>query len=372
MVDFYTYSIYLFVLLWCVVFSYTAYYNRVVCKVKPFQYFFLFLSFIVLVIISGLRDFVGTDYNNYYNFYEFQSYNEEEVGVRLEIGFKTIIDLLKRIDLGPWTLFTTSAILIWSLFFISFKNFKKHLYLGLFFAITYNFFFFSFNGIRQAIAMAALGFAFKYIEDKKMIKYFIFIFLTSTIHYSIIIFLPFYFFISKIHFKQFVWYVLFFVSLLLHFISASLLVVPLYTLNNWLSFIGIEYGNYISSFENSIKTLDSSKISLGYIVYVIIGFFILMYYKEIVAKEKKYLPYFNLSLIGIVFYNAFANILIIARVNSYFIFFQIFCLTFIIKHLLESKNKIIAYLILLFFVFIFIYNISVNSNGCNPYQFISF
>jgi membrane-associated HD superfamily phosphohydrolase len=121
--------------------------------------------------------------------------------------------------------------------------------------------------------------------------------------------------------------------------------------------------------------MDSSEVgglTLGYLVRVGIGFFILSYYNKLIKLNESYLPYFNLSLIGIVLYNAFSHILIIARLNNYFLFFNIFCLAFILHYLFKSRQELFANSILVFFLLLYGYSIYLGENGSSPYLFIDF
>ena len=369
MADLFTYAIYLGTLLVSVWFAYLAYNSKSGRENSKRSLFFGGLSLVVLTLISGLRYNVGADYIGYEFLFDEQPYLDESIGMTMELGYTNLVNYLNMLGLGAWSFFTISAFLTYILFFHSFKYYKPLLYLGIFFFITYGFYFFSFNGVRQAIAVSALAAGMVYIREKKLIPFLILIVLGGLIHKSLFLFAPLYFVLNRIKLSQLAWFIAFSVGIALHFLpAASLLDVTAISL--MLEGTYMDYSHILT--DRIIDYYEESRLSLGYLARLAIGFYILSYYPVLVKLNKTYLPYFTMSLIGIVIYNAFSHNLLIGRLNIYFLFFTVFSLAFILKYLLKTKQNLQATAVMAFFVLLFCYSIYVGESEVVPYQFIQF
>ncbi|MEH6514605.1 MAG: EpsG family protein [Maribacter arcticus] len=329
----------------------------------------IFLSLTLMIVVAGLRYNTGRDYENYKFLYEEAPTFVESIAIDMEVGYSALVDILNSNDLKVWSFFTICAFLTYALLFYSFNNYHQLLYLGIFFYITYGFYFYSFNGVRQAVAMSFLAVGAKYIVEKKIVKYIIVIVLGGLMHKSLFVFLPFYFFIDKIKLDVKIWYVLFFISLILHFIPITDL-FDLSFFTNLISDSEVDYSGYAENLNDDEG--QSGQLSLGYLTRVVIGFFILYFYKRITNLDKDYIVYYNFALIGILLYNAFSHVLFMSRINYYFLFFSIFALSFIIAYLNKSRKQLTINIIMAFFVALYCYGIFIGENGVSPYQFISF
>ncbi|MFI3164498.1 MAG: EpsG family protein [Bacillota bacterium] len=156
------------------------------------------LSFIIvaiLVVISGARYRVGTDYSNYLSYSNklanmsiIEYVREGEV----EIIFFAICKIAAFVN-EPNVMFALMA-LITVLF--AYKGIMEHcgkISLG-FALLIYVFVLFptSFNIIRQCAAVAVIFYAYKYIGDRKLKQYFLFVLFATFIHSTAIIMLPMY------------------------------------------------------------------------------------------------------------------------------------------------------------------------------------
>lgn len=178
---------------------------------------------LILILQSGLRNVaVGSDTYQYY-----LSFRETELKSWGEI-FKNFIAVYKFGDGkdGGYPIFTKLISLISSeyqflliviaiLFFSALGNFILKntsklsdammafiIYAVLFYA------FFSITGHRQTIATAASLYAFEWVKKKKIIPFLLIIIVASTIHKSVLLFLPFYFIAHIKNIKRFNWVIL--------------------------------------------------------------------------------------------------------------------------------------------------------------------
>lgn len=323
----------------------------------------------LLVFSSGLRYNTGRDYENYKLLYQEASSYDESIAMEMEIGYSALVHILNNADLKVWSFFTICAFLTYVLFFYSYRGYWDILYLGVFFYLTYGFYFYSFNGVRQAVAMSFLAVAIRYVIERKPLKYLLAIIIGALMHKSLYLFLPFYFFIHRMRLNDKIWYILFFISLGLHFVPFTDL-LDLSFITDLISDTEVDYSGYADNLDESAN--DTAQITLGYLVRVNIGFFILSFYKKITSLNPSSLAYYNLALIGILLYNAFSHILFMTRINYYFLLFSVFVLSFIVQHLFDSKKKILANSVIIVFVFLYCYGIYKGENGVSPYQFINF
>jgi len=365
----FTYFIYLFTL-FLTIFLVKHGYSRSNLKInRKGKLLLIFLGLLVLVVVAGLRYNTGRDYEAYALLYENVADVNDTQELDMEIGYIALAEFLNVLNLEAWSYFTLSAFITYLLYFYSFKNFKSILYLGIFFFITYGFYLYSFNGVRQAIAMSALAVAVMYAQERKIYHYLIIIILGGLMHKSLFLFLPMYFVIHRINLSSFFWYMAFGISLILHFIPFEN-IIDLDFISNLLSGTQVDYGNFASKLADNSD--EAGGLTLGYLVRVGIGFFILAFYSKIIKLYPSSLPYYTLSLVGIVLYNSFSHLLFMTRINYYFLLFTTFSLAFIIQYLYKSKQSLIANAVLMFFLLLFCYGIHLGENGASPYQFLKF
>lgn len=191
--------------------AFGQYYSKVAKNRKnsnPVRKNYIKVVCLILILQSGLRNVaVGDDtfnyfltfeeikvtsWNNiYYSFVEYYKY-----GIGKDPGyllFQKIIQILT--DEYQVYLFIVAIIFFSALGNFIYKNTTRMFDATLAFVIYSVLFysFFSITGIRQTIATAAALYGYELIKNKKIIRFMIIILLASTIHKSVLIFLPFYF-----------------------------------------------------------------------------------------------------------------------------------------------------------------------------------
>lgn len=178
-----------------------------------------YVTFIIWVLIlqSALRNLgVGADTFSYYKDYIFT--RDHRSWQDIFNNFYDVYVLGEGKDAGYWLFMkifsTICPYFLPYLFFVAILFFyplcrmvEKYLYtmkqLFLFFCIYQVLFysFFSITGIRQTVATVATFYGVKFIEERKLWKFIIVIFLASFIHKSVLLFLPFYF-IARLPFSR--------------------------------------------------------------------------------------------------------------------------------------------------------------------------
>ncbi|WP_180052118.1 EpsG family protein [Acinetobacter sp. YH12099] len=155
----------------------------------------VFFPLFVLVTFFSIRNFsVGTDTVVYTDkFRNSLSAHYYEFNPEIELGYQFIeYSLLNITDNYLW-LFFTSALFVISIYLFVIKRFSNNYILSVFIYITFGFYTFLFNGLRQGIAMAVCFLALPYLINKNKLKYFLLIVIASLFHTSAWVMLPFYF-----------------------------------------------------------------------------------------------------------------------------------------------------------------------------------
>jgi hypothetical protein len=320
----------------------------------------LTIFYITIVIIVGFRDNVGVDFNGYR-----QNFNQN-ISYKYELGFRVVSDYFYNFGFEDWTIFFFAAAITWYYILKSFKVFPKILPWGLFFIFTGGWFFSSLNGIRQIIAVSIFVYAFKYIQEKKLLKYLVYLLFASLFHKSVLLMIPIYFFIEKLNFKSFFWIILYLIS------------YPLSSFVNSLDFIQniFEYGNIIFSvyettndytLESLEKTYDGVYNSgLGFFLNFLITATILFFSQKLVKDKPEYSSYFNMYYIWALIFMYTWQLSIFNRILMYFIIFGVFCFALVVTEYKNNPKWKIPILALIFVLFLYYILITFSLN----YSFI--
>jgi transmembrane protein EpsG len=324
------------------------------------------ISLVPIILISSLRsNSVGTDTENYNIIFTeivdlWSSFDNFYLLIFLfEPLYYSLQLLVKYFNFDFTVLLFSVSIIIWFVIYFSSKNRIKYFYHVIFFSITGGFLFFTFNGVRQAIAMAFVFLSVNYFIDSKKKKFFLTIFVASLFHYSAILLIPIIWFISKINFQKVHWIIIFFVALM---IPESVFYSSISYIFSYFPF----YSNYIKDIIQDGYGL--STITFGVFLNYIILLLPLLYFK--VSKINSYNKLiFNISFFGAFLYIIFSGNMIFQRFIVYFTFFQIFQYSLIFDYLKKINKKYDKMILTLFFFIVFLIKIFVNDSGISPYIF---
>ena len=313
----------------------------------------LIIFYITIVFIVGFRDNVGVDFNGYR-----QNFNLN-ISNKYELGFRVVSDYFYNLGFEDWTIFFFAAAITWYYILKSFKVFPKTLPWGLFFIFTGGWFFSSLNGIRQIIAVSIFVYAFKYIQEKKLLKYLVYLLFASLFHKSVLLMIPIYFFIEKLNFKSFFWIILYLIS------------YPLSSFLNSLDFIQyiFEYVEIIFSVyeqtneytaESLEKTYDGVYNSgLGFFLNFLITATILFFSQKLVKDKPEYTSYFNMYYIWALIFMYTWQLSIFNRILMYFIVFGVYCFALVVnEYIYDLKWKVFIHVLIFLQLIYFLFQIS--------------
>ncbi len=153
------------------------------------------------ILLSTFRYGIGVDYHTYvsnYNYFSNQ-FSFKSIFCSYQEPFSVILYFLAKIIFSNSIGFFLLSILITIVFtFLGIKNYKERISMPLALFIYYMFYYqISYNAVRQCIAVAIVFFAYKYVIERKPIKYIIFITIAGLFHKTAFLCLLFYFLGSK-------------------------------------------------------------------------------------------------------------------------------------------------------------------------------
>lgn len=162
--------------------------------IKNKKFLHVFLSLIPLCIISAIRYDVGWDYLGTYTVgfkvigygYNIHYFTEEPFNILVRIIY--YFSNAKN----EW-LFIICSLITFIFLSLGLKNNSKNIPVSILLILLSRYYFLSMNIVRQGISMAIFFYSIKYIKEKNLKKYILFILLASCFHMMSIIYLPFYF-----------------------------------------------------------------------------------------------------------------------------------------------------------------------------------
>ena len=152
---------------------------------------FLASSCLVLILFTGLRDVsVGIDTEAYYANYIETGLNS---GWTMEYGYHLLVVFCIRIGLGPTGLFILCSTIFFGFSYATIHRVSTNPVLSVYLLFAMGHLFFYMNAMRQMMAAAILLYSIRYIIDRKIIWYILFVCIAASLHTSSIVFLPMYF-----------------------------------------------------------------------------------------------------------------------------------------------------------------------------------
>jgi len=313
---------------------------------------------IILILISGLRWEMGTDWPSYFNFFNFNNTFKDFYEADFEVGFAFLNYLVKLTTDSYSVLLTMMAIFVISIKIRAAFKYSMFPLIAIFinFASITDVFF-----IRQTIAAAITIIAIEYIIQKNIYKFLFVILLAASIHVSALIFFPSYW-IYHLEIKKRYW-VIIFVGILLTS-NFGLIEKSIYLI------ISLLYGSdniFLSKFSFYMEMQSSNNTFVISLIRRAIFIPIYIFAAEyVIDKKDLYRRFLNLVLSGYIIFLLFAQISeeIAVRLCGYYTVYEFILLSAIIS---VTKNK---FLRLLIFILLVIYEaIKYNTSIQSLYDY---
>lgn len=324
---------------------------------KKIYILFAVLSAIPLFLISALRYGVGTDY--FYRYVpDFVHLSKGNDVSNLELGFKLFEKFLMIFSKSYNILFiTTSALIIFPIFYLIYKK-SKYPVVSILLFIIGAFYFESLNLIRQYLAMTIILCSYPLLVDKKVFKWLLCVLLALSVHMSSIVCLVMILAVQKKFYSPIVTSIVSVTTLLLGPLIKKLMYIVV-------SFT--PYSNYLDTIYSKTNIMESI-IVLNIFVYVIMY---ILYKKKMesndISKEDTF--FMNVQTLAVVMCVLSIQFSIMYRLVGFFMIFQIIS----IPKFLNLKNKFDKriFLMLLLVLSINFYHLYIknNVNEVFPYRF---
>lgn len=320
-----------------------------------YNVFFVFVTGLILSIVSGLRYMVGTDYLQYsYSYSNYIARLWESIIFFDEPGINILAKISSYIYDDYATMFLLTAIVTVGLVVLTISKKSSSFFLSILLYIFIGSWHGSFNGVRQFLAASIVLYGHKYIIEKKFVKYLFIIILASSFHISAFIMLLVYFIPRRrLSVKDFV--ILILISL-----------VSLYSYNYILEFINTyRYsGKDITQYAYVMRSVSTLRILVAFVPVIFFGVFT---NKSILNSTHFF--YINMIIVNALFAITTSNSAYLAR----FVVYTNIFLVLGYPALLTVNNvrfKLVAkYFILLFYSLYWYYEVSISSSLSN-YQWI--
>lgn len=305
------------------------------------QKIFRIILILWLIYFSTFRDSIGEDYSRYV----VRMHDNYFFGFFDEPAFSLIFLWIRDYQLSYILFFFITSILtvlfsVLPLFklpapFFSILTFLIHFGGG---------YIQSFNAIRQCVATGFFIFSYQYILERKVFLYTLIIICASFFHLSALLLLPIYWIVNK-KFPQWIMITVLLVSIFYPQFLATLLslFIPEST----------DYSDYLNG--------DFNRAQSGLFLVISFLFLIILMFKKKFDGNIRLNSILNLGYISVVLFNLSAISIAFSRFSLFFMPFMYVSIYYLS---LLAKNKLIAYLILSFFVLLFF--ISVSSSGSLP------
>ncbi|ELX4188083.1 EpsG family protein [Vibrio vulnificus] len=297
-------------------------------------------ALLILILLSGYSYGNGWDYYNYYDFYEFiDSHYLDGVYLLLkagiEPGYLGILFVINSFGLDyQFAVLSISVVSNLFLFFAVRKLGFDFLLFSLVFLSTY-FLKFELSTIRQGVAISIVLLSYCFILKGNKFKYFSFILLASSFHYSalVMLFFPVALSASFFYSKRFsILLILFafpFFFLTIEMRDAFFSIVQQYFTGS--SFI---IGKLITYFNRG----SDNSLPLVQVYSCFIYFICLYYFADFKDEKQRIIILLSNILLIVQFYLKFLPSIVTVRLEYYFIYSHLFCLMIIIDSIRRQFN----------------------------------
>lgn len=315
----------------------------------PFFSWDVILAVSCFAIISGVRFNVGVDYLSYLDYYlTYQRYGY--FTINMEYFFQLLTIFLSSLDMHFSFFFGIIALFQIVVFYKSFQD-ERFLYpfFGLIIVLGPHYLIWM-NGVRQILAATIFVYSIRFILDRDLFKYFLFILIASQFHQSALMLLPLYFFPNKDIFKsRLITSSLIIGSLVVSMFFGVSSILLLFT--PIIDFIG--YHSISFHIEKLVEIEDIKAWGPRNLILLLSNILLVLYspYLKSYFSSKKFMICYNFTILGFVFGNLLMNSHnIFQRPVMYFNIFSIATFSYFYYFLFKNSKKHS----IVFFIFVFL------------------
>ena len=284
---------------------------------------FLIISITIPVLIGGLRYNVGTDYLSYKKIFE--------IGDASNPGMYLIMSISKLLNGNPITIFFLYNLATIMFVYLSLNDIDKKMRPTVLFLYYFMFYTTTFNIVKQGLALSIILYSYKYIKQRKMLKWLVFSILATIFHASAIICIPLYFIISTKSKKARLMYIILAIIVLIMYepMLAHLSSLPLFS----------HFAMYTDTYHDSINN-RMFYIDIIIYLYILLG---IHKNKGVFADNNLYII---LYLLGIILELTGFISPYVKRVADYFLITKVLLLPQVIYVSKQQKDKLLNYILI--------------------------
>lgn len=147
------------------------------------------ISAMPLILVSGLRYNVGTDYfKTYYTgFYRVMQGNGFD---KFEIGYVALVKLIQVFTSNVFVLFFITSVITIGFTFAAVRHMSSNVAFSILLFMISRYYFIGLNAVRQMMACAVFSYALVFALRRDLKKYLVFALLAVSFHYSTLILVP--------------------------------------------------------------------------------------------------------------------------------------------------------------------------------------
>lgn len=307
---------------------------------KYISYIFLILLISIIVIISGLRSRGG---DTYFYIHTYKGLVDGSISAEFDKdALFTLLNLiLIQISTNPQILIFTTSLITHTCNLFILNKYNSLFELEVFMYITSGYYFTTTNGIRQSLAAALIFMCIKYLINKNLLKYTLFILLISMLHASVLIMIPVYFIVHQKEWSKKIAFLL--ILSVISLLAYNLLEGVLFSLLK-----NTQYGHY-SEFQEGGSSFIRTIINAVPVVLAFIK-------RDILSQKLKNSNIFvNFSIINLIFVAFGMANWIFNRFSIYFQLYNMILLPFIIRDCFPKRERRIIYFLFIVGYFIFFF-----------------
>ncbi len=278
------------------------------------------IAFLILTFFSVFRDGIGVDYEGYYKHIELIQNGYPHY---MEQGFQCLVRFLARYSTNPRWVMIVMSVFTCFFYIIVIAKLCKNIPLSLFLFLTWGYYFFSFNTVRNYFAQSLALVSLLFLFNKKYIKFILCIALASLFHKSALICIPVYLLATKKYKNKDA--VLFVFLIMIAFIFKTYFQRLFFAF--YPGYEGSVYDTGAVSWLNILKSV------------FVIGFGLLFY--KYVIDDKINRIFFNLNVFSFIFYVGFYWTPEISRIGFYMNTTAIVFIPRLLSNLNKSNKQIV-------------------------------
>jgi hypothetical protein len=322
---------------------------------------------ILFLFIAGLRYETGVDWRVYTSMFE-STVSIHEINTSLgrdlifsspDYGYCLLISIIKYFGGSIQTVFFIVSLITYLFLYkaIVFFSDGKSISLLVYFSLL--FFVLDMSGLRQSLALSIFFYSIKYIYNKNLFKFTILILFAASFHWSAYL-LIFIYFIIRRNFTSVGLIVFFCLSILIYVLKITWLNMIIEKISPLLGDLALASKLlFYSTYDNSSDGRALNLNTIINIIFYIVTFFLLLYFRPKLEKNNRY-------------FNIFLNIYI-CQIFTFFCMFELvemserLRLYFMLSNIIVLPNLIFLFYLKTERVLIFSYVFLFSFFSCKPY-----